>query len=165
MERPLYLMKKLLPIIIAVAVIVGGGAFYGGMKYGQSNSPASGSRGDFSQGNFQDLQNLSSEERQARLDELGINAGDGFKGEAGQRAGGGFVTGEIISSGDNSITVKLQDGGSKIILLSESTEISKFTEGVLNDLEIGKNISITGTANSDGSVTAQSIQLRPQIQN
>lgn len=153
-------MNKLIPIIIAVAVIVGGGAFYGGMKYAEGRSPA----GQFSRGNFQELQNLSPEERQQRLQELGANAGAGFRGGAGgsQRSGGGFTVGEIISKDEKSVTIKLQNGGSKIIFLSDSTEITKSAAGTLGDLEVGKNISVNGTANSDGSVTAQSIQLRPQ---
>ena len=160
-------MKKLLPIIIAVAVIVGGGAFYGGMKYAEGRSPA----GQFSRANFEDLQNLSPEERQQRLQELGANAGAGFRGGfgggTGQRGGGmgGFTVGEIISASDDSVTVKLQDGGSRIVFLSDSTEITKSAAGALSDLEIGRNISVNGTANSDGSVTAQSIQLRPTDRN
>lgn len=158
-------MKKLVPVIIAVAVVVGGGAFFGGMKYAESKSPA----GRFAQGGNlpADLQNLSPEERQQRLQELGANGG-GFRGGmgmGGQRAaGGGFTAGEIISKDDKSVTVKLQDGGSKIIFLSDSTEITKSAAGTLSDLEVGKNISVTGTANSDGSVTAQNIQLRPTPQ-
>jgi len=152
-------MNKLIAIIIATAVVVGGGAFFGGMKYAESKSP----RGRVSQADFQNLQNLSPEERQQRLQELGANAGAGFRGGAGsgQRGGGGFTAGEIIAKDDKSVTVKLQDGGSKIVFLSDSTEITKSAAGVLSDLEIGKNISVNGTANSDGSVTAQTIQLRP----
>ena len=152
-------MNKLIAIVIATAVVVGGGAFYGGMKYAQSKAP----QGRLSQADFQNLQNFSPEERQQRLQELGANAG-GFRG--GQRGGnaGGFTTGEIISKDDKSVTVKLRDGGSKIVFLSDSTEITKSAAGTLSDLEVGKNISVNGTANSDGSITAQLIQLRPNLQ-
>jgi len=153
-------MNKLIAIVIATAVVVGGGAFFGGMKYAESKSP----RGRLSQADFQNLQNLSPEERQQRLQELGANAGARFRGGAGggQRGGGGFTVGEIIAKDDKSVTVKLQNGGSKIIFLSDSTEITKSAAGALSDLEIGKNISVNGSTNSDGSVTAKTIQLRPQ---
>ncbi|KKU05962.1 MAG: hypothetical protein UX07_C0011G0003 [Parcubacteria group bacterium GW2011_GWA2_45_30] len=146
--------KTLLLSIMAVVVVVGGGAFYGGMKYAQSRNP----RGQFSRA---DLQNLSSEERQQRLQELGVNGGAGFRGGAGggQRGGGGFTSGEIISKDDKSVTIKLRDGGSKIIFFSDSTEISKSAEGTSSDLEVGKSITVNGVANSDGSVTAETIQL------
>jgi len=155
-------MNKLIAIVIATAVVVGGGAFFGGMKYAESKSP----RGRLSQADFQNLQNLSPEERQQRLQELGANAG-GFRGGSGggQRNGGGLTSGEIISKDDKSVTIKLRDGGSKIVFLSDSTEIWKSTAGALSDLEIGKNISVNGTANSDGSITAQTIQLRPLDRN
>ncbi len=155
-------MNKLITIVIAVAVVVGGGAFYGGMKYAQSKAP----QGRLSQTDFQNLQNLSPEERQQRIQQLGANAGAGFRGGAvgSQRGGGGLTSGEIISKDEKSVTVKLQDGGSKIIFLSDSTQITKSATGALSDLEVGKNISVNGTANSDGSVTAQTIQLRPNLQ-
>lgn len=153
-------MKKLMTVVAIVAVVVGGGAFYGGMKYAEGRSP----RG-FSQGNFQNLQNLSPEERQQRLGELGANAGAGFRGGAGGQGtrgvGGGFVAGEILSKNNMSITIKMPDGGSRIVFYSDSTEISKFTDGSINDLVIGKTVSVNGSSNQDGSVTAQSIQIRP----
>ena len=155
-------MNKIIPVVIAVAVVVGGGAFFGGMKYAESKSP----RGGFAQADFQNLQNLSPEERQQRLQELGANAGADFRAGGGRtgQTRGGLTAGEIISKDDKSVTVKLLDGGSKIIFLSDSTEITKSATGALGDLEVGKNISVNGTANSDGSVTAQSIQLRPNLQ-
>jgi len=127
-------MKKLLSIILII-LIVGAGAFFGGMKYGQSKG-------------FQ---------IQPRFQEMGANIGNRFR--SGQ--GGGFVSGEIISKDGTTITIKLPDGGSKIIFYSDATEISKFTNGTLSDLETGKTVMISGSANQDGSITAQSIQLRP----
>ncbi len=155
-------MKKILPIIIAV-IIVGGGSFYAGMKYGQSSSAKTG-QGGISQADFQNLRNLSPEERQQRLQQLGANA-NGFQSGRGGDSGGGVANGEIIAKDDKSITVKIQGGGSKIVFFSQSTEISKSASGTANDLDTGKTITVRGTTNQDGSITAQSIQLRPAIQN
>lgn len=155
-------MSKTLLSILAAAIVVGGGAFYGGMKYAESKTP----RGRFSQADFQ---NLSPEERRERLQELGTNAGGFRGGRTGGQAGSGFTSGEIISKDDKSVTVKLREvrlpdgqGGSRIVFFSDSTEIIKSASGSINDLEVGNNISVNGTANSDGSITAQSIQLRLQ---
>ncbi len=144
--------KKIIPIVIVVGIIViGAGAFFGGMKYGQSKNPGIFRAG----GNFA---NLSAEERQARFAQMG--AGD-TNGARGMRTNGGFTAGEILSKDDKSITVKLADGGSKIILLADSTQITKTAEGSSNDLTTGQQVTVTGTANSDGSISAQSIQIRP----
>lgn len=143
-------MKKTLLMIAVVAVVIGGGAFYGGMKYAQGRNP----RGNFA--------NLTPEQRQ----QFAANVGAGFRGGADQgRSGmnGGFTVGEIISKDDKSITLKMPDGGSKIIFYSDTTEVSKFTEGSTGDLVVGKNVSVNGTANQDGSVTAQTIQLRSTV--
>jgi hypothetical protein len=129
-------MKKLVLVVIAAVIVVGGGAFYGGMKYVQGQSP----------------------NRQ-----FAANIGAGFRNGQGRGGtnGGGFTSGEIISKDDKSITVKMRDGGSKIVFYSNKTEVSKFVGGTATDLEVGKNASINGTANQDGSIVAQSIQLRP----
>lgn len=148
-------MKKLLLIIMAI-IIVGGGAFYAGMKYAESKAP----RG-FTTADSQNLRNLSSEERQERLQELGANIGN-FGAGPGERRGAGFVNGEIIAKDDKSITIKLRDGGSKIIFFSDTTEITKSAEGSPSDLEINKTISANGDANQDGSIIAKTIQISPQ---
>jgi len=144
-------MKKLLPIIIAI-VIVGGGAFYGGMKYGQSKTPL----GNFSRQSFQ---NLSEEERQ-QLSQGNVE-GSVQRGIV-RGTGSGFLTGEVIDKDEQSLTLKILDGGSKIIFFSDSTEISKTTEGTVGDIEVGKQIMVSGSQNSDGSYTAKTIQFSPR---
>lgn len=157
--------KKIIPIII-VLVIVGGGAFYAGMKYGQSNPSTGSGQGGFSQADFQNLRNLSPEERQQRLQELGANLDSAFRGmRGGDRMGINSIAGEIIAKDAESITVKLPDGGSKIVFYSDTAQVNKFVSGTPDDLEIGKSVTINGKANQDGSITAESIQLRPDINN
>lgn len=132
--------KKIIPFILIVA-IVGGGAFFGGMKYGESKK-------SFGK-NFTPGQ---------------LNGG--FQNSAtvrnGNGQGGGFINGEIISKDEKNMTVKLRDGGSKIIFFTNTTEISKFASGSSGDLEVGKSVMVTGKTNQDGSVTAQTIQVRPE---
>jgi len=68
----------------------------------------------------------------------------------------------VISKDEKSLTIKLPDGSSKIVFFSDSTEISKTTEGTIDDIEIGKQIMVSGDQNSDGSITAKTIQLSPR---
>ena len=141
-------MKNKIILIFAV-IVVAALSFYGGTLYGKSNNQTTQSSERFS----------------------GIPSG-GQQQRTGQRdafpGGDNAITGEIITKDDKSITVKLQDarlpdgqGGSKIIFFSDSTKITKSTAASLNDLEIGKTVFVGGTQNSDGSVTAQTIQIRP----
>jgi len=137
-----------LPILVAIIIIVGGVAFYGGMKYDASKKQAGFPGASLGNGQRAGFNPNSKTANGSRM---------------GNRQGsmGDFFSGEILSKDDKSITLKLPDGGSKIVLFSTSTEITKSTSGALEDFEIGKNITITGTTNTDGSVTAKSIQLRP----
>jgi len=130
-------MKNIYIVVAIIVVIVGAGAFFAGMKYQQSKQPAF-------------------------LREFGGRQGQGT-GTGGNRVGFRPVNGEIISSDDKSITVKLQDDSSKIVLLSDNTEINKAAEATKEDLKVGEKVAVFGQENSDGTVTAQNIQLNPQF--
>ncbi len=69
------------------------------------------------------------------------------------------VRGQIISADTNSITVKMPDGSTKIVILSSTTMIGKTTTGSATDLTTGVNVIVFGNTNSDGSVTAQNVQV------
>lgn len=130
-------------ILIVAVIIVGVGGFFGGMKYQQSQ------RASFTQG-------------------FGGGGGyfrGGFPRGSGQGRGanGMAVVGKVISSDNGSITVQLQDGSSKIVVLPSSATISKSTSGSISDLQTGTNVAVFGTTNSDGSVTAQNVQINPMI--
>jgi hypothetical protein len=86
----------------------------------------------------------------------------GMRGRTGStgRMGGGMIAGTVLSKDATTITITLPDGGSKIIFVSTSTPVTKSVSGVSSDITTGENIVVTGTTNTDGSVSAQSIQIR-----
>jgi len=133
-------MKKII-IFVIIFVVVAGGAFYGGMKYGQTKALSSLSRNS---------QNASPGQRQ-------------FSGRNGTNGAnrGGFLSGQVLSKDNQSLTLKMSDGSSKIIFFSDSTQISKMADATTTDIEIGKQIMVIGQQNSDGSYTANTIQLSP----
>ena len=100
-------------------------------------------------------------------------------GQFGQNRGGrmmnGNVFGQIIAKDSNSITVEMKSSGpneknpenqnnnqtgSKIVFYTDQTTVIKSMSGKLSDLLVGQNISINGNPNSDGSINADSIQIR-----
>jgi len=144
-------MKKILPLVLGV-IAIAALTFYGGMIYSGKKG------GNFNRGNIPGLVN---KEGQQRLEGMG---GFGAGKMAGGQRGVNFIGGEIIAKDDKSVTVKLPDGGSKILFFSASTEITKSASGSSEDLQIGQTISANGETNDDGSVNAKTIQLRPKLE-
>lgn len=122
--------------LVVVAIVFAGSGFFGGMKYTQSKQPvrsagAAGQRGQ-------------------------AFGGAGRGGTAGSQ----FINGEVLSKDDKSFTLKMQNGSSKIVFYSGSTSINKTVGGTASDIIVGNQIIVTGSANSDGSLTAQNVQIR-----
>jgi len=90
---------------------------------------------------------------------FGIRGGSGQLGARGRNGGG--VAGDILSVDKNTMTVKLPDGSSKIVVLTSSTSINKAAQGEISDLTVGTRVAAFGTTNSDGSVTATNVQIDP----
>lgn len=130
-------MKNIYIIFALLLIVIGGGAFFAGMKYQQSQVSA---RGQYGQ--------LGSQRGQRQ-----------FTG----RGNGIPVVGQIVNQDANSMTIKTQDGSSKIVLFSDNTTISKTDTASKSAIKTGDNIAVFGTSNSDGSVTAQNIQLNPMF--
>lgn len=136
-------------VTIVIVLLAGAGSFYGGTVYEKNKlSQNFTQRGNVMGNNMPGGQNRMSDGQNRR--------------QGGQNRNGSFVAGQIISKDDNSITVKTPDGGSKIIYFSDSTQIGKTTSGSSSDLAANQQVMLNGIANSDGSFTAQNIQIRPE---
>ncbi len=123
--------KKQITIFIIIVVAVGGGAFYGGLTYGQT---------------------LRRSPNAARFN------GQGGQFPGGR--GGGMLNGEITGKDAKGLTIKQRDGSSKSVLFSSNTQVSKPSNVTLEDLVIGENVVVTGSPNLDGTINAQNIQIR-----
>ncbi len=137
-------MSKNKIIAGVVCVVLMGASFYGGVLYDAHSRTSA--RGNFSAAQFN-----RSGSTGGMMNTMGANS----------RMFGGLAAGEIVSVDASGLTLKMQDGSSKIVLLSASTTILKSTSGTSADLVPGASVTVTGSGNTDGSVTAQSIQIRP----
>jgi hypothetical protein len=118
-------------LMVIVVIVVAGGSFFGGMQYQKS-----------------------------KVSSFAGGQGGAFRQRMGQGQSAAFrpVRGDILSIDSNTMTVKLQDGSTKIVILSGSTTYMKEAPSTVDDLKAGITVMVTGTNNSDGSVIAQSVQ-------
>lgn len=121
-------------ITIIILLVTGAGSFYGGMLYQKSTNKFS-QPGQFSGG----------------VRSTGLTRNGNQIGRP--------VNGEISSVENNTMTIKTDDGSSKIIIYSDSTKVNKTSEGLKDDLKVGEQIMVIGSEGSDGTITAQSISL------
>ena len=130
-------------IIVAVILVIvaAAGGFFGGMMYQKNQTPSFGMMG-----------------------QNGARQGGAFSGRSGQNTAFRPVRGQVLSTSTNSLTVKMSDGSTKIIVLSSSTVFAQSAKAALTDVKTGDTVNVVGTTNSDGSVTAQDVQINPPTQ-
>ena len=149
-------MKNQMMMGLLIAVVVGGSAFFAGMQYQKSQtSPLPQGFG---------AGQMMGNRTGTGMGGAGMGTGTTRTGAQGSRMmGNGAIVGEILSLDDGSLTVKSQDGSSKIILLNEKTTYNTASSAEKSDVQVGSTISAFGTTNADGSVTAVGIQLNPSL--
>lgn len=133
--------SKNIAVTVILIVVFACVAFYVGMKYQQNKGGAYGfvaGRGTY-----------------------GARSGGAnrFAGQSGMQA----VRGQIVSADSSSITIKLADGSSKIVILPNNVNILQTAKASASDLKNGLKVMVFGTTNTDGSVTASSVQLNPLV--
>lgn len=73
---------------------------------------------------------------------------------------GNGIFGSVIKKDNQSITIKTRDGSTKIVFISDSTKFLRTIAGSQMDVDKGKEVTITGTENPDGSFNATSVEIR-----
>ncbi len=137
-------MNKNTMIVVAVVLVIiaAGGGFFGGMMYQKNQTSSLGVTGT-----------------------NGSRQGGNFAGRlGGQNSNFRPVRGQVLNMDNNSLTVKMSDGSTKIVVLSSSTSFVQSTKAALSDVKTGDTVNVVGTQNSDGSVTAQDVQINPPQQ-
>jgi len=129
-------------LILLLLVAVAAGAFYGGVTYQKSKS--------------------TNQRSQFAVNANGRFGQGGPNGQRGTRFGGAVI-GEVVSMDEKSLTVKMMDGSSKLINLSNTTTYNKSTEGKFQDITTGTRVAVFGTPDSDGSVTATNVSINPMM--
>lgn len=95
------------------------------------------------------------------------NGSIGFGGQGGapnapglpRNGFGGGASGTIGSVSADQLTITTAAGGQRIVLLTSTTSVTKVTSATqaLTDLTMGETVTIIGTSNPDGSVTATQV--------
>jgi hypothetical protein len=113
--------NKNLIITVVACLVVGAAAFFGGMQY----------------------QKMQRNAQFANFAANGQRTGGRFGGAGanGGQNGGNFrpVIGQITSNDGSTLTVKMQDGSSKIVVLSGSTNIMQSTSATKDQLISGQD--------------------------
>ncbi len=130
--------------IVAVAVVFAGAGFWGGMTYAANVAPAT-----------------------SKLPGAG---GVTFRTRDGSGGGpfGSATIGTVIKTGNGSFNVQLPNStstgattGTKLVLVSASTQVDELQSVPASNVRVGQTVTVAGSANSDGSITASSIMIRP----
>lgn len=136
-------MRRFLPAAVGLMIAVV--AFAGGFAVAHATTPTTAAgpgNGDFGFGG----------------QDGGPNGGPNASGRPRNGFGGG-AAGTIGSASADQLTITTTAGGQRIVLLTPTTTVLKVTSTsqAVTDLTTGETVTIIGTSNPDGSVTATRI--------
>jgi hypothetical protein len=143
--------KQVIIACAITAVLAGGVGYVGGIKMSSLRrmSPL-GNRGGDQMINFRNGGNAQ-------------NTGRSAGSAPNMMIRGGAVTGEVTAKDDKSMTVKMSDGSSRIVILSDKTTYRISEESSIEKIAVGTKIAVFGESGTDGSVTAASIEINPAM--
>ena len=135
-------MKKHI-ICLLIVIAVGVASFFGGSYYQKKQGPAGFSNGKNFPGGTMGGPN-------------GMANGSKANGSASRP-----TNGEITKIDGDSYTVKTNDGSTKVVIINSSTAVNEMSQTSKDKLQIGTKVMVSGTENSDKSVTAKTIEISP----
>lgn len=140
-------MSKMKWAVVIIAIVFAGAGFWGGMTYAASQSTPS---------------------TASRFAGAGAGTFVGRGGAAGFAGAAGGTIGTVVQVGNGSFTVQLPSStsttastGTKLVLVDSTTQVQELESVPVSNLQVGQTVTVAGSANSDGSVTATSVMIRP----
>ena len=153
-------MNRTAMIIVGIVVVlaVGGGSFYGGTVYGKSQAQAA----------IPLLLDQQADGQPGFTGQAGWQGG-GFQpgagrlgGEAGERRiAGGMTFGQIESIEGSEIVLAGADNQKVRVRVTDTTLIEKNASVTVQQLEVGESVTVSGSSNEDGTITARSLSVVP----
>jgi len=147
-------MNRTLSIVLGSIVVLAliGGAFYGGTLYGKQQAQTAFSErrtfGGAGSGAFPaaDLNGTPQPE---------------MRGAFFQGGGGGGVFGQIEEINGDTMVIAGGNGQKTTVKVTDTTLIEKYASVTVTDLQPGETVIVSGSSNTDGSITARSVQVAP----
>jgi len=132
--------------ILLAALVVAGGSFYGGTVYGKGQAQTA----------FAGPVNPGS-------GPAGMMPGGTPPAGMGQPGGNqaGMLVGEIAEISATALTITDSSGKQTQVNVSGTTLIEKQASVTLADLTQGETVMVSGSQQSDGSISARSVQVAP----
>ena len=139
-------LRIALGIIVLLALVAG--SFYGGTLYGKQQAEAS-----LPEALWQRMGTMG------RGDVSGADAQErGLGGFGGQ---GGGLMGQIEEIDGDTLIITNVSGQQTRVQITETTLIEKYASVTVAELEPGEQVTVSGSENEDGSITARSVQVAP----
>ncbi len=149
---------KWIPIIVALVIVVAAGAAFGGYTFGVKAGQAQAA--DVRAG-FLAARGLGSQQGMAGPSQGGAGfPGAGASGQSGglQANVANFAAGQVKQVDGSTIQLSTATEVLKV-KIGDRTQFQKMGQGSISDIQPGERITVQGARASDGSFTAQMIQI------